>query len=93
MGIGIGSFENGGREMMRPYVPSDRGERCTANTDKVDREIKNLKEQKKQLERQIKSCKDFRKVQDLEKELAGVESELLQKDNDAYRKQNTRFTE
>ena len=69
--------------------PEEDAEKCTANTDKVDREIKKLKEQKQQLEQQIKAASgDEEKVKELEKKLAQVEGELNQKDNDTYRRQN-----
>ncbi len=69
-------------------------ETCTGNTDQVDREIKKLKEEKKQLEQQIKAASgDGEKIKELEKKLAQVESELSQKDNDTYRRQNSVFTE
>ena len=65
-------------------------ENCVANTDKVDREIKKLKEEKQQLEQQIRSASgDETKIRELEKKLARIENELSQKDNDAYRKQHT----
>lgn len=64
-------------------------EKCVANTDKVDREIKKLKEKKQQLEQQIRSASgDEKKIRELEKKLAQVENELSQKDNDTYRRQN-----
>ena len=69
-------------------------EKCTGSTDQVDREIKKLKEEKKQLEQQIQSAfGDEEKRKELEKKLAQVESELSQKDNDTYRRQHSVFTE
>ncbi len=63
--------------------------KCTANTDKVDREIENLKEKKEQLEQQIRSAfGDDKKVKELENKLESIKNELRQKDNDAYRRQN-----
>ena len=63
--------------------------KCITNTDKADREIKKLKEQKGQLERQIKAVSgDEEKVKELEQKLSQIESELSQKDNDTYRRQN-----
>ena len=88
--MGISGIGGGG--MYSPYVPAGRGERCTANTDRVDREIENLKEKKQQIEQQMKSCDDLKKMQDLEKQLAGIESELQEKDNDTYRRQHTQFS-
>ncbi|MDE7030497.1 MAG: hypothetical protein K2P63_11080 [Lachnospiraceae bacterium] len=68
-------------------------ETCTGNTDRVDREIEKLKEEKKQLELQIQSASgDEKKVCQLEQRLAQVESELSQKDNETYRRQNTVFS-
>ena len=64
-------------------------EKCVTNTDKADREIKKLKEKKRQLEQQIQSVSgDEKKIHELEKKLAQVENELSQKDNDTYRQQN-----
>lgn len=79
-----------------PQVPgkSDSGkeEVCTANTDKVDREIERLKEGRDRLEREISNAEDVPgKRAELEKQLAQVESELRMKDNDAYRKQHSEF--
>ena len=69
-------------------------EKCVANTDKVDREIKKLKEKKQQLEQQIQSASgDEKKIRELEKKLAQVENELSQKDNDTYRRQNASVSE
>lgn len=65
---------------------------CTVNTDKVDAEIKKLKEEKQQIERQIKRTDDENKREDLKKQLSQVESELSAKDNDAYRKQHATYT-
>lgn len=68
-------------------------EKCTGDTNKVDREIEKLKEKKNQLEQQIQSADgDPKKVQGLERRLAQVENELSQKDNETYRRQNTVFS-
>lgn len=65
----------------------------TVNTDKVDAEIKKLKEEKEQIEQQLKSAEDDEnKRKDLEKQLLQVEAELSAKDNDAYRKHNSTYT-
>jgi len=67
-------------------------ESCTVNTDKVDREIKRLKEKRDCLEREISMAEDEPdKRAELEKQLAQVENELRIKDNDAYRKQHSEF--
>ena len=84
-------------------------EKCVTNTDKVDREIKMLKEKKQQLKQQIQSAsgneasfgqpsvpsgnKEENKIRELEKKLAQVENELSQKDNDTYRRQNAAVSE
>ena len=69
-------------------------EKCVTNTDKVDREIKKLKEKKQQLEQKIQSASgDEKKIRELEKKLAQVENELSQKDNDTYRRQNAAVSE
>lgn len=74
----LGKDENGNLKVL-----------CTTNTDQVDREIKKLKEQKQQLEQQIKAAAgDEEKVKELEKQLSRIEGELSQKDNDTYRRQN-----
>ena len=65
-----------------------KAETCTTNTDKVDREIEKLKEERDQLEQQIRTTKDPDKAEDLKRQLAQLENELRQKDNDAYRRQN-----
>jgi len=69
-----------------------KSETCTANTDQVDREIEKLKKKKKELEQQIQSETDEKKLSSLEKRLAQIEYELQQKDNDSYRRQHTVFT-
>ncbi len=88
----IGKDENGNRKLYFED-PKKPAEKCTASTDKVDKEIEKLKEKKKQLEQEIKAASgDEEKVRKLEKKLAQVESELSQKDNDTYRRQHTSFT-
>ena len=73
--------------------PDEDVEKCTTNTDKVDREIEKLKKQKQQLEQQIRNAsEDEEKTRELEKKLAQVESELSQKDNDTYRRQHAVIT-
>ena len=92
-----GSLKEGvdGKE---PKVSGDSqgkpAEKCVTNTDKVDREIKKLKEEKQRLEQQIQSASgDEKKIRELEKKLAQVENELSQKDNDTYRRQNASVSE
>lgn len=60
------------RLKVRADGPKKDAEKCTTNTDKVDREIEKLKEQKKQLEQQIKAASgDEEKVKELEKNYSG----------------------
>lgn len=68
-------------------------EKCVGNNDKVEQEIRKLKEKKQQLEQQMQSASgDEKKIQELEKKLRQVEQELIQKDNDSYRRQHTVFS-
>jgi ABC-type phosphate transport system auxiliary subunit len=67
----------------------DKSEKCTTNTDSVDKEIEKLKEEKKQIEQQIRSANgDEEKKRELERKLEQIENELSQKDTDSYRRQN-----
>ena len=77
------------KDVQPKEEPAKKAEKCTTNTDNVDREIEKLKEEKKQLEQQIKAAAgDKEKVRVLEKKLAQIEGELSQKDNDTYRRKN-----
>lgn len=88
----LGQDEDGKKKVVFDN-PEKPAEKCTGNTDKVDREIEKLKEKKQQLEQQIQSAVgDENKIKELEKKLAQVESELSQKDNDTYRRQNASFS-
>ncbi len=66
-------------------------ETVTGNTDKVDREIKNLRNKAQTLRRKLSSA-DESTAADIERELEQVTAELAQKDNDEYRRQHTVFT-
>lgn len=88
--------EDGNREIQydKPDEADEKKakqENCTANTDKVDREIEKLKQEKQQLEQQIRTVSDG-DTEELERKLAAVERELQQKDNDTYRRQHTKFS-
>ncbi len=84
-----GGTDAKGQPKTKFDIPEKSAEKCTANTDKVDREIEKLKEEKQQLEKQIQSASgNEKKVRELERKLAQIESELSQKDNDTYRRQN-----
>lgn len=77
------------KDVQPKEEPVKKAEKCTTNTDNVDREIEKLKEDKKQLEQQIKAAAgDKEKVKVLEKKLVQIEGQLSQKDNDTYRRQN-----
>lgn len=94
----LGQDEDGKKKVFFDDPQKNRSEKseekCTGSTDEVDREIKKLKEKKKQLEQQIQSAAgDEKKVKELEEKLAQVESELSQKDNDTYRRQHSTFSE
>lgn len=95
----VGQDENGSRKIFfdDPKVSGDSQgkpvEKCVANTDKVDREIRKLKEKKQQLMQQIRTASgEEEKVKELEKKLAQVESELSRKDTETYRRQHTVFS-
>lgn len=77
---------------MKTDENGKKPESCTANTDKVDREIERLKKKLAELEQQLNTETDERKIKQLESELAQVQNELRQKDNDTYRRQHTQFT-
>ena len=60
----------------------------TISTDKVDAEIKLLKNKKAQLEQKISTSQGDNA--DLQNQLAQIDNELRQKDNDTYRKQHSK---
>ncbi len=70
-----------------------KAERCTGNTDKVDREIEKLKAKLAELEQELAQSKDDpEKRSELEKQLAQVKNELRAKDTDSYRRRHADFT-
>lgn len=77
-----------------PAPPGKGGEeeKCTADTDEVDRELKRLREKREELARRLSSETGGERARALERQLAQVENELRQKDNDAYRRRHTKFT-
>lgn len=79
-----------------PAGPERKGggkaEMCRGSTDAVDREIERLKKRREKLEQQIGGETDESKLKKLKQELAQVERELAQKDNDTYRRQHTVFS-
>lgn len=82
------------RENRDRYVPKEKdSETMTVNTDRVDAEIRKLKQQKEQLKQQIAcSAHDPARVQQLEQQLARLEQELQAKDTDSYRRQHAVVT-
>lgn len=70
---------------------NDDAETATANTDKVDREIKKLREKSQALSDKLRSA-DPESADRIRSELDAVSRELAQKDNDLYRRQNTVFS-
>ena len=64
-------------------------ESTKASTDKVDAEIKQLKAKKAQLEQKISSEPNSEYLQ---RQLALIENEIHQKDNETYRRQHTYFS-
>lgn len=84
--------DKNGKSQPNAAAPGKEEEQWVGSTDKVDREIRKLKEKKAQLEQQINAVSgDEEKAGKLKKELAQVENELRQKDNDTYRRQHTSF--
>ncbi|MDE6710405.1 MAG: hypothetical protein K2J76_07935, partial [Oscillospiraceae bacterium] len=71
--------------------PEKKTESCTCNTDRVDREIKQLKEKQEQLEQRLRSA-EGEAARQLEKQLESVSAELALKDNDTYRRQQAVFS-
>lgn len=66
-------------------------ETVTANTDIVDREIKDLRNKAQMLGQKLRSA-DESTTADIRRELEQVNAELAQKDNDEYRRQHAVFT-
>ena len=85
----VSEDENG--EPRINYDPPEGGEKCTANTDNVDSEIRMIKEKAEEIQKKLKYASGEEKFR-LEKQLRAVNAELMQKDNDSYRRQNTIFT-
>lgn len=74
-------------------TPDNKEETVTANTDKVEAEIRKLKEKLEALKQQLARAKDNPDEQKkLESQIAQVENELRIKDTDTYRRQHTQFS-
>lgn len=70
----------------------EKDEVWVGNTDRVDREIEKLKRERQELEQRLGTETDEARIKSLERQLAQVERELKQKDNDTYRRQHTQIT-
>lgn len=73
------------------YEPESRAETTTCNTDKVDREIEQLKTRQEKLEEQLRAAAP-EQADALRQQLEQVERELARKDNDSYRRQHAVFS-
>lgn len=85
------SSDKSDKSAEKPESEKSKSEECTCNTDKVDRELKRLREKVERLEQQLRSASDEEAAK-LQKQLAGVRSELAQKDNDSYRRSQAEFS-
>lgn len=72
--------------------PAQKSEQCTTNTDKVDREIERFRQEKEQLEQQLRTVSDPQKAEQLQRQIEQTERELRQKDNDGYRRQHAVYS-
>lgn len=72
--------------------PIKAEEVCVASTNKVDEEISRLKARETQISQKLGATSDPAQRAFLEQELAQIENEIRQKDNDTYRRQNTEFS-
>ena len=85
------SSDKSDKSADEPEKEKSESEECTCNTDKVDRELKRLREKAERLEQQLRSASDDEAAK-LQKQLAEVQSELAQKDNDSYRRSQAVFS-
>lgn len=78
---------------LKEVSDNDRVKVTIGNMDKVKNEIKKLKEEKKQLEQQLKmAAGNEQKTKELKAKLAQVEAELSVKDTDEYKRQHAEYT-
>ena len=88
-------FDSPERTPEAPKQPESAPEAdalCTSNTDAVDRTIEQLKRKQEELSQRLNTETDEARRKDLERQLAQVEQELKQKDNETYRRQHTQFS-
>lgn len=81
------------KEAEGPGKAGKKEARCVGSTDRVDREIERLKKKKEELEKRLNTETDETKVRNLQRQLDQLKRELMEKDNDAYRKQHCTFTQ
>lgn len=89
-----GEYTGGISSSIKDKVDEATGKKndtTTANTDKVDQEIKNLRSKRDSLKQKINSEYNTEKRREYEKELKQVENELAVKDTEQYRKNNSVF--
>lgn len=84
----LGKDEDGSPKVFFDDPEGKPVETCTTDTGKVDRELERLRHRREELTQQVDTQADPVKAQKLEQELARVEAELAQKDNDTYRRQH-----
>ena len=78
---------------LKEVSDNDRVKVTIGNMDKVKNEIKKLKEEKKQLEQQLKmAAGNEQKTKELKAKLAQVEAELSVKDTAEHKKQHAEYT-
>ncbi len=78
---------------LKGVPDNDRVRVTIGNMDKVKNEIRKLKEEKKQLEQQLKmAAGNEQKTKELETKLAQVEAELSVKDTAEYKIQHAEYT-
>lgn len=73
------------------YEPESKAETTTCNTDAVDQEIEQLKQQQERLEEQLRAAAP-EQAEAIRQQLDQVEREVAQKDNDSYRRQHAVFS-
>lgn len=88
-GLGAANFYQSPPK-TQPQPKNDADEVTIASTDRVDAELERLRNKKSQLEQKI-SSNDSPNA-DLQRQLAQIEDELRQKDNDTYRREHTDFS-
>jgi len=83
-----GDKDPGIAALMEEEPSEEEESTATINTDAVDREIRELKEQVEELKRQSASETDPVRAEEIAREQKAVQAELQQKDNETYRKQH-----